>query len=128
MSPVGDKAIILRIADNQDVIPEIKKFITSQSEKYLQITNMVGRLREFEIMITGRQSNSTKKFFRESHKIINSSGMFENTGGEPEVKIHMSLSKDGFSSSGGRLLSGKASGELIIGLKSVEENKAVKMW
>lgn len=127
MKQAQDRNVTVRISDGLDVIPELKKFMTEQPEKYFQITQMLGRIKDFELLSAGKVSQ-TKKFFKEAHKIINSSGLLENAGEDSEVRIQLSLSKDGFSSSGGRLLNGKASGELLVGLKSVEEGKAIKTW
>lgn len=128
MKEPSGKNFVLKVSDGLDVFTELKNFIQAQQQKYLQITNIQGKIRDFEIMITGKNSSHSKKFFSDTHKIINSSGMIENQGERVNAQIHLSLTKDGFSSSGGKLLSAKASEELFIGLKSVEEDKAIKMW
>jgi len=124
-----EKTFVLRIPEGMDVIEEMGRFCKDQNEKVLMVTAMQGRIKEYELLSAGRQSAPTKKFFREPGKVINVTGMVENGDDGTNVTLHISVvTQNGFASTGGRLVSAKAAGKMEIGLKSIDENKAIKMW
>lgn len=123
----NEKTFLLKIPEGAEIALELKKFTSEQSEKFFSITGMAGKIKEFELLQPGKQATQ-KKFFKEPNKIITAKGMIEKTNQDIDFQIHVSVSKDGFTSTGGKLLNGKAASELKIGMKSIQENKAIKMW
>lgn len=123
-----EKNFVLKISEGTDVFSEIKNFVNQQPERFFAITAMQGRIKDFELMSAAKHAAQAKKFFKEPNKIINITGMIEKNNDDVDIQIHVSVTKDGFSSSGGKLLNAKAANEIQIGLKSLEESKAIRMW
>ena len=108
--------IRLTVSDGVDFISEIKKFVSEQPFSC------------FELMQSGKQHNRSMKHFHEPHKIINASGTSKKHSNDVNIKIMLSMTKDGFSSIGGKLVNGKSFGDTTCYLKKVDENKFVSSW
>lgn len=118
----------LTVPDGIDLISEIKKFVSEQPSSFYEIVSMRGKLRDFELLQSGKQQNRFMKHFHEPHKIINVSGTIKKNTEDVDIKLVMSMTKDGFSSIGGKLVNGKSFGDTTCVMKKVDEKRFVSSW
>lgn len=124
---MAKNVIAFKIQDGTEFFQELKKIVNEQQSSHFEITAVSGKLKDFELAQSGKQ-NQMQKYFKDPHKIINAHGTIEKTGNDVQINLVLSMTKDGFSSSGGRLLNGRTFGNVDVLLKIVEEGKFVKSW
>lgn len=125
---MSDTRIVLKLLDGFEVLPELKKLSGEHADNVLALSACRGKIKEFELVYKSRDGKMVKNFFREPHKIINVVGAIEKNGDAPEVTLQLSVSKDGYTSTAGKLLSGKAAGELVMEFRGVEDIRTVRTW
>ncbi|MFH0955161.1 MAG: DUF296 domain-containing protein [Candidatus Micrarchaeota archaeon] len=123
-----DTQIVLKLADGLEILPELKKLSMERDEKVLAVTSCRGKIKEFELMYQNRDGRTVKNFFREPHKLVHTSGALEKNESDSQVTLNVSVSKDGFVTTAGKLLSGKAAGDLSLEFKGVENIKSIRTW
>ena len=124
----SDTRVVLKLLDGFEIVPELKKLSQERPENVLSLVGCRGKIKEFELVYKARDGKMVKNFFREPHKIINIAGAVEKNDASPEVTLQVSVSKDGFVTAAGKLMSGKAAGELALEFKSVDDIRTVRTW
>ncbi len=117
----------LQLNSGTKIVEALKQFAVENNIDYGFVESAEGRIREFELFVTGQRSSIQKMEFQNDFIIQAMSGKIQrDLTGNVYLDLRVSVSSTGFTPISGKLIKGKASGPLEIVIRKVDSKKMIE--
>ncbi|MEK6959478.1 MAG: DUF296 domain-containing protein [archaeon] len=120
------ETLTLIVQDGEDIFNAIEDFTKQNDIGYGMVVSAKGAMKKFNLIGHGRKGTIDNVSNTAEFEVDAMSGKIQKKGDKVTVKMNALVSSSGFTPLSGELISGKASGKLVIGIKKIDLKKMIE--